>query len=122
MEMLDPCDLTEAVDFVLRGTDDTNVVVSPVVWRPSTKSGREWYFVVAASEPGRGFRCDMFLGPNKETATSSRSALFAAFLEKGPLVVHDMDDELAWARLCETLWPGERITGIRKQIEADRAH
>jgi hypothetical protein len=25
------------------------------------------------------------------------------------------------ARLCETLWPGEHITALRQQIEAERA-
>jgi hypothetical protein len=32
-----------------------------------------------------------------------------------------MEDELDMARLCEAIWPGERITNLRKEIEAERA-
>jgi hypothetical protein len=38
-----------------------------------------------------------------------------------PLVIHSMDDELQMAKWCEMLWPGERITKLRKGIEAERA-
>jgi hypothetical protein len=32
-----------------------------------------------------------------------------------------MDDELAKVRLCQTLWPGERIAALCKQVGAERA-
>jgi hypothetical protein len=38
---------------------------------------------------------------------------------KPPLVIIDIDDELKMARLCEALWPGERVTRLRKGVEAE---
>jgi len=35
-------------------------------------------------------------------------------------VIHDCDDELQMARLCEILWPCERITDLRKAVERER--
>lgn len=32
-----------------------------------------------------------------------------------------MDDELDMARWCEAMWPGEKITRIRKQLEQERS-
>jgi hypothetical protein len=36
-----------------------------------------------------------------------------------PRIIHDTEDELTAARLCETLWPGEHITALRKAVEAE---
>jgi hypothetical protein len=44
----------------------------------------------------------------------------AAITDRDGMVIHDCDDELYAAELCETLWPGEEITGVRKRIEAER--
>jgi hypothetical protein len=106
----------EIVNHVLCGANDINVVIGPLRWQPSDgASGKEWYFIVATSEKGRGFRCDAVFGD-----AEARTTLIAAFIPHRPLVIHDMADELDMARLCETLWPGERITRIRKGIEVER--
>jgi hypothetical protein len=36
-------------------------------------------------------------------------------------VVHSVDDEVDMARLCEELWPGERISETRREVEAEYA-
>ena len=38
-----------------------------------------------------------------------------------PILIHDTDDELYMAKFCEMLWPGDRITQVRKAVEAERA-
>ena len=107
------------VDYVLRGSNDINVVVGPKLWRPSDgNASRVYYFMVATSEKGRGFRCDQItLGDRME---EGRTAFILALVQRKPLVIHDMPDELQMVRLCETLWPGERISKIRHQVEAER--
>lgn len=106
-----------AVDQVLRDIDGPHVVVGPLVWRPSPgTSDRDWYFIVAASEADRGFRCDELQGDE----TDRRRFLAELVQRRGPLVAHDMADELAMARLCASLWPGERTAAIARQIEAER--
>ncbi len=41
-------------------------------------------------------------------------------MQRRPVVLHTFDDELDMARWCEKMWPGETITGIRKDIERER--
>ncbi len=114
--------MEKAVDYILRDTNDINVVVGPTCWRPSDgMAARVWYFVVSTSECGRGWRCDQLVIPPSSDKVAFRAEFLLELVRRKPLVIHDTDDELYAARLCETLWPGERITRIRKTIEAERA-
>jgi hypothetical protein len=103
------------VDYILSDTDSLHVVVGPVVWHDSNPT--EKYFIIATSEAGRGFRCDRL----SIADDGDRLAVLAALFQRRPLVIHDCDDELYMARLCETLWPGERISKLRATLEAERA-
>jgi len=98
---------------------------SPLVWKPSDgKTSKVWYFAVATSEKRRGFRCDRItIGDGIKPDDARQSFLLALTRRKDrkSLVAHDTDDELYMAKLCEALWPGERITRLRKQIEAERS-
>jgi hypothetical protein len=102
-------------DHVLRDTNDTNVVIGPLVEREDQPHP---YFTIATSEAKRGFRCDQISINSPEL----RALVVLALMQRRPLVIHDTDDELYMARLCEALWPGERITTLRKQIERERSH
>lgn len=114
--------MQKAADHVLRGANDINVVVGPLVWKPSDGTvSKIWYFTVATSEKRRGFRCDQItIGDGIQRDEARRNFLLALTRRKA-LVAHDTDDELYMAKLCEALWPGERITRLRKQIEAERS-
>jgi hypothetical protein len=108
-------------EYVLRDTTGPEVVVGPVCWRLSDgTTPRRFYFTVATSD-AEGFRCDALWTDAEGGALRARLELFAEFIRRGRLVIHDVDDELAMAKLCEALWPGERITAIRKRVEAERA-
>ena len=77
------------------------------------------------SSRGRGFRADQIIIGDDELdiATEHRNNVIAAFVRFGigrGLVVHDTGDELQMVRLCETIWPGERVTKLRQAIEAER--
>jgi hypothetical protein len=105
---------------VLEKSDDINVVIGPVVLAPIGQDGPN-YFTVATSERDRGFRYDQIsIGEGYDGATM-RLGLAMALARHKPIVIHDVDDELYMARLCETLWPGERITKLREAVEAERA-
>jgi hypothetical protein len=116
--------LSQIVTHVLEGSNDPQVVIGPLVKPPIGQSGPD-YFVIASSEPGRGFRCDQIsIGDGMGDGKECRSMVLGAFVRFGigrGLVVHDTDDELYMAKLCEAIWPGERISKLVKIIEAERA-
>jgi hypothetical protein len=110
----------EIAKFILRYTDSPHIVIGPATWQPSDgTAGKRWYCTIAASEAGRGRRCDQVclagIDPQAE-----RTEIMAAFIPLGALVLHDTDDELYMARLCEALWPGPTITRLRQTVEAER--
>jgi hypothetical protein len=106
--------------FILRDTNSPHIVIGPATWQPSDgTAGKRWYCTIAASEAGRGFRCDqVVLSP--DSPQEDRGRIIAAFVAHRPLVIHDVDDELYMARLCEILWPDPKITRLRQTVEAER--
>jgi hypothetical protein len=109
------------VDHALEESDDINVVIGPTVHPPFGRDGPD-YFIVASSEKDCGFRCDQItIGDGLGDGTKWRNGVIGAFARRKPIAIHDTHDELYMARLCEILWPGERITKLRKVVEAERA-
>jgi hypothetical protein len=107
----------DIVNYTLKGANDINVVVGPLCWQPSDgSSARHWYFMIITGEPSRGLRIDQV---TVETETD-RQRVIVEFMQRRPLVLHAFDDELDMARWCEAIWPCERITRIRKNIERER--
>ena len=112
------------LDSIPTNADDCGIaVLGPVVWRPSDgRSARLWYFTTALPATG-----DFHLvavdcgGSDHADAIMLRNAFMQALANRRPMVVHLTEDELQMARLCEVTWPGERIAGIRAQIEAEQA-
>ena len=108
----------EFVDLCLADRADNHVVVGPLCWHPNDSGGKDWYVIVATSGAEDGFRHDQIVVPDGDP--SYRAAVLRELCQRRPLVIHDCDDELYMARLCETLWPSERITDLRKAIERER--
>jgi hypothetical protein len=106
----------DAVNYVLDEAGNTQVVVGPLV---RDADGR-WYFMLATAGADNECHLDQIVVSFDEPE-ADRARVLHALVERRPLTTHDTDDELAMARLCETLWPGERITSIRRAIEAERA-
>lgn len=115
-------EVTKAVEMVvdraLRDATDVNVVLGPVCWLPGKdgSGARRWYFTIATSGP-EGFRHDSIESDSEDTCDQLRRAVWMALVQRKPRVIHDCDDELYSVRLCETLWPGPRITALRKKVE-----
>jgi hypothetical protein len=130
--------VSAVVNAILKDADDIQVVLSPMVWHPSD-NGKRWSFFASVSKQGEWHSMQIIdndyeppIDMNSGLAaaadcvlefrtTDARSIVKGALLTRKPLVVHDCDDELYAARLCETIWPGERITRVRQSIERERA-
>ncbi len=106
----------DAVNYILDQAGNTQVVVGPLV---RDGDGR-WYFILATAGPENDSHLDQIV-VRFDQPEADRTRVLHALIERRAFATHDIDDELAMARLCETLWPGERITSIRKAIEAERA-
>lgn len=110
----------EAAKHIRRGKGaDTNVVVGPIVWELYGDM-RRWYFV-AASADQKGFHTHQLAAQDESLCEQLRAAFVLALVEKRPIVIHDMADELQMARMCETIWPSAKTSKIRAGIEAERA-
>jgi hypothetical protein len=114
---------SQVADYLLRKAGDIHVVVGPVSWQPADEAtgAKFWYFIAATAGKNREFRCDQFGADNKADAEQFRASVMLALMQRRPIVIHDVDDEVRMARLCETLWPGERISRLRKLVEAERS-
>lgn len=108
-----------AARYVREMAGDRTVVLGPLAWQPSDgMAAKIWYFLVVTSDRRHAAVIDQITVQRDTDRDEFRMALLTA---KPALVVHDTDDELNMARLCEKLWPGERISRIRSEIEAERA-
>lgn len=113
--------IAKAADYIIAGAADSVIVVSNVVWRED----QGWYFTVSSSDVAGEWHVDMiYAGKGYDTADKAQEMrgelLTALVATEKPLVIHDMGDELQAALLCQTLWPGERIDNVCKQMLADR--
>jgi hypothetical protein len=58
-------------------------------------------------------------GDGQEGAEAARAGFLQMLMTRKPLVIHDVGDEVTMARLCESLWPGERVAKLRQAVEAE---
>ena len=113
--------IKQVVDHCLAGAVDLQVVIGPVTWQPAdTAEGRRWYFMIATCGAD-GFRADQVIADTRRATRRARRAVIVALVARRPRLIHDVDDELEMARLCECLWPGERIAQLRRAVERERA-
>src|SRR5262245_18013709 len=114
--------IKRAVDHCLRNVGDLHVVVGPPTWRPSDGVGSKvWYFIVATAGNNKRFRCDQFIMGEGMNVDEMRTSIIVEFVQRRPIVIHDMGDEVSMVRLCEILWPGKRISRLRAAVEAEAA-
>ncbi len=138
-------DIDGLVKLIMKGNDDIHVVVGPWSWLPADRGNgaKDWYFFVSVSKKGQWYsakiddpdyqppgagptfwlprRCSRPRGVVQISRLDARSMLKAALVQQKPVVIHDFDDELAMAKFCENIWPGPRISKVRKAIEQERA-
>ncbi len=119
-DMAEICAGTAA--FLLEGSVDRTLLFGPVVWQPSDgTTARRWCFMVVGGDQTGEMRCDQLNAETEADTVALRTNVMAALAAHPPCVLNDFDDELAMAKLAESLWPCAKITGIRQAIEADRA-
>ena len=95
--------VAQVADYIRRGDEiDVNVVIGPIVWQLKGDL-RQWYFVVASADHQIA-RFDQLASDPEGHAEEFRAGLMLALVQKRPIVIHDTDDELYMAHLCESLW------------------
>ena len=106
--------IDKIAESIRRDMDGSDIVIGPMISRPSFDASILIpYFDVATSgrKQYRSIRIDV-------ENDNDRALLIAALLVmQPPLTIHIVDDELDMLRRCETLWPGELVTGIRQRVE-----
>ena len=109
--------IDKIAESIRRDMDGSDIVIGPMISRPSFDASMLIpYFDAATSgrKQHRSIRIDV-------ENDNDRALLIAALLSiQPPLTIHIVDDELEMLRRCETLWPGELVTGIRQRVEDKR--
>jgi hypothetical protein len=114
-----------AVDYALKDAGEPCIIVGPCCYQPSDGSAaKRWYFCISTCGSDKQFRTDMVTvdpswGIEQGGAEVARARFLQTLITRKPLVIHDVGDEVTMARLCESLWPGERVTKLRQAVEAD---
>ena len=85
--------------------DAPHVAIGPLVWGINPKDGRHWYFVCASADAEGQFHLDCLTIGNddREMAEETRSTAFMELMQRRPIVVHDFDDEVRFARFNAAL-------------------
>jgi hypothetical protein len=97
-----------------------HIVLGPIVWQPAENGERLWYFIVVHGSDGGVCHCDQLGSREKSLTEEFRAAVFMACIPHR-LVIHDFDDELVMAKWVEAIWPCEKSTQIRADMEAERS-
>jgi hypothetical protein len=108
------------LDFLVSHAANPTLAVGPLVWQPSVgNSSKHWYFWAGSCDATAEFHATQLVLPDHESELL-RLTFIAELMARPPLVIHGFDDELIMARWCEALWPGERISRTRRQLEQGR--
>jgi hypothetical protein len=98
------------------------LMFGPVTWRPSDgATAKVWSFIVGTGNADKHalfHRIEVCDGLDPD---ETRAKVQLALVAHRPCVMIDFDDELRFVQACESLWPCEKATRIRKTIEAERA-
>ena len=106
------------IDQLRLGDDlSPHIVLGPIVWQPCDDGARFWYFVLATANAGL---CEVDQIGSRDRAVAEDMRIAVAFAVRPPVVIHDFDDELEAARVCEMLWPSPKTAKLRAEIEAER--
>ena len=107
--------------YILGKMADRNLVVGPWCWMPSdgTKS-KIWYFMVSTCDTGGEWRSDQICADEDVRGLFVAEMAKQAHERKLNLIFHTFEDELDAIRFCEIVWPGDRVSRIRKAIEHER--
>jgi hypothetical protein len=118
-----------AADYALGDAGEPCIVVGPCCFQPSDDAypqraaARRWYFCISTCGPDKQFRTDSVTiddpswGEGLDGAKATRAEFLRMLVTRKPLVIHDVGDEVTMARLCERLWPGDRVTKLRQAVE-----
>ena len=109
---------------------DNQLVIGPICWKPSDGTvSKNWYFTISGCTAKKCWWTEMVAFPPDWQDINLMKVMRADFainlVAEGTrlsraLILHDCDDELYAIRLCELLWPGDRVRKVRQEIERER--
>jgi hypothetical protein len=112
-------------EIIVRSSRDHLIVIGPLVFAPSDgMQSKIWYFTVAVCDHD-GFFLHKVIMPNGATDNEneiSRRGFMVELAQRQGIIIHGFDDELQMAKFCESAWPGQQITKLREQIEAEQVN
>jgi hypothetical protein len=122
--------LATILDYSIRDAGDNHVVVGPLCnQRSDGTAARIWYFHISTCGPDKQFRVDSVTlaqapenGPLDDIPALERRRMqvILAITKRFPkAIIGNFADEVSAARMCEMLWPGERITRLREVVKAE---
>jgi hypothetical protein len=100
------------------GALSPHIVIGPIVWEAANRK-RRWYFTIATAEAGVA-NFDQIGSDELKLTEAARASLLLPLVQSPPVVIHDCDDEVEMARLCEALWPSVKTQKLRLAVEAER--
>ena len=108
----------ETVDYLRRGDDvSPHILIGPIVWENDPNLPGRCFIVGTGDKSGARFDS---IGASKELAEQFHQAICLELItRRPPLVLHCFDDEIEMLRWAERLWPGERVSQIRRDTEAE---
>jgi hypothetical protein len=115
---------TFAGEVLHRAGDTPTIAVGPLVWGIDRgHDAKHWYFVVGTVDTSGTFHVDQFkiAHDDKELADECRAGLMLEFINRGPVVMQEFNDELRMACFCEAICPCEKTRRIRSSLERERA-
>jgi hypothetical protein len=118
-------DMEETVAATIGDAGEPCVVVGPCCFQPTDgKMSKRWYFSVLTCGPDKQFRTDRVdidpsWGEGSDGAHAARESFLEVLATRKSVAVLDASDELTAVRWGESLWPGERITRLRQDMEAE---
>lgn len=106
-------DLREAVQRLMAISIDKTFVIGPQCWREA--QGRKInYFMLGLGDLSNQF----YLIELSVDGEVERQEFIRALAEQRGAMMIDTDAEMRFIQWCESLWPGEKVSALRKKMEA----
>lgn len=113
-------DAVQKIVSHIRRADNKQVILGPIrQGTDNTTLAGSWYFIVVTGDPVTDVRLDAVQSEERELTEELRIEVMRGLFGGKPIVIHDMDDELAMMRMAEVLWPSERATTLREHVEQE---
>jgi hypothetical protein len=108
----------EIANYILSKAADAQILIGPLIAKMLDDSEPAIpYVVVCSGDEDKQMHCDQIMCHDE---IGRRGLILALVARRRPIVIHDMDDELAMVKLAEVIWPCDKARRIIAATEAER--